>query len=192
MRHVIFAGARIQYKTERKPQTLVRVVGAHHREMNRNLIERQRRLALRNLFSRLFSLIPPPPTRMSIPDMVEWVTGHINQFQLHVEELRQRRNQLEDEANRASISATTISPVINIIDSNSTSEVNLVTGSDMKLALSEVIIVVEEEGAEVISVSYKSARNMNVLSIHCQAASHSGNGVNSSRLLERLRTMIEE
>ncbi|XVF83432.1 hypothetical protein PTKIN_Ptkin16aG0485500 [Pterospermum kingtungense] len=136
--------------------------------MNRNLIERQRRLALRNLFSRLFSLIPPPPTRMSIPDMVERITGHINQFQLHVEELRQRRNQLEDKANRASTSATTISPVINITDSNSSSEINLVTGSDMNLALSDVISIVEEEGAEVITVSYNNAGNMNFLAIHCQ------------------------
>ncbi|XWS66085.1 hypothetical protein CRYUN_Cryun05aG0170100 [Craigia yunnanensis] len=147
---------------------------------------------MRNLFSRLFSFLPPQSSRMSIPDMVELATLYINHFQRHLEELRQRRMQLE-EANRAT-RETMITPVLNIIDSNSSTEVNLITGSDMKFTLSDIISIIEEEGAEVQSVTYNNVGNMNIFSIHCQAAlySRNGNGSESSRLLQRLKILIEE
>lgn len=106
---------------------------------------------------------------MSIPDMLERIAGYINQFQRHMEELRQRRMQLE-EANTATTSATTmISPAINITASDSSLEVNVITGSDMNLALSDIIRIIEEEGAEVLSVLYNNiAGNMIILSIQCQ------------------------
>ncbi|XWS07861.1 hypothetical protein CRYUN_Cryun41cG0029200 [Craigia yunnanensis] len=136
--------------------------------MNRNLAERERRSNMRNLFSRLFSLLPPQTTRILIPDMVELATVYINHCQRRLEELRQRKMQLE-EANKEEItSEPMISPVLNIIDSNSTMEVNLITGSEMKLALSDIISTIKEEGAEVLSVTYNNTRNMNILSIHCR------------------------
>ncbi|XVF75440.1 hypothetical protein PTKIN_Ptkin13bG0189100 [Pterospermum kingtungense] len=159
--------------------------------MERNLLERARRSNMRNLFSRLFSLLPPQPSRMSVPDMLELATSYIRQFQRQLEELRQRRMQLE-EGNRTT-SQTMIAPVVNITDSNSIMEVSLVTGSNMKVSLCDIISIVEQEGAEVLSVTYNNAGNMNVLSIHCQAAAvYSRNGIESSRLLQRLRTLIEE
>ncbi|XWS07855.1 hypothetical protein CRYUN_Cryun41cG0028700 [Craigia yunnanensis] len=123
---------------------------------------------MRNLFSRLFSLLPPQTTRMSIPDMVELATVYINHCQRGLEELRQRRMQLE-EANKEEIRREPmISPVLNITDSNSTTKVNLITGSEMKLALCDIISTIEEEGAEVLTVTYNNTGNMNILSIHCK------------------------
>ncbi|XWS56505.1 hypothetical protein CRYUN_Cryun09bG0090900 [Craigia yunnanensis] len=134
--------------------------------MNRNFLERERRSNMRNLFSRLFSLLPPQSNRKSIPDMVELATIYINHFQSHLEELRQRRMQLE-EANRTT-SERMIIQVVNITDSNSSMEANLITGSDTKFSLCDIISIIEEEGAEVQSVKYNNAGNMNILSIHCQ------------------------
>ncbi|KAL4333120.1 hypothetical protein GQ457_07G018280 [Hibiscus cannabinus] len=162
--------------------------------MNRNLIERERRSNMRNLFSRLFSLLPPPSTRRSsIPDRLEQANEYINQFRTHLEGLEQRRSQLE-EANRAA-RATAMSPVINISEYSNISgmEINLTTGSELNLSLTEIIGIIQEEGAEVLSLTHSNAANMNILSIHCQqAATGYINGIDRSRLLQRLSTMIEE
>ncbi|GMI90320.1 hypothetical protein like AT1G10585 [Hibiscus trionum] len=163
--------------------------------MNRNLIERERRSNMRNLFSRLFSLLPPHPTRRSlIPDRLEQATEHINQIRTHLEGLEQRRSQLV-EANRATRTTTTIPPVINISEYSNISgmEVNLITGSELNLSVSEIIIIIQEEGAVVLSLTHSNAGHMNIISIRChQAAISYINGIDRSRLLQRLSTLIEE
>ncbi|XP_021295845.1 transcription factor bHLH162-like [Herrania umbratica] len=161
--------------------------------MDRNSIERERRLNMRNLLSRLFPLLPPQPTEMSIPDMVELATIYVKQLQRQLEEIKKRKMQLEGESEAVCrVTRKTISPVLDIIDSNSTTRVNLITGSNMKFTLSEIISVIEEEGAAVIGVTYNNAgETMNILSVHCQAiCSRIGN--ESSRLGERLKTLLEE
>ncbi|OMO89875.1 hypothetical protein CCACVL1_07581 [Corchorus capsularis] len=145
---------------------------------------------MKNLFSSLFSLLPPQPKRMSIPDMVEVARVYITRFQRHIEELSQRRMQylVEEEANNR---ATTIPPVLNIMEFNSIMEINLITGSNMAFTLSDIISIIEEEGAQVLNVTYNTAGNTNILSIRCQAV-YARIGIENSRLLHRLRTMIEE
>ena len=100
--------------------------------------------------------------------MLELATVYINYCQRCLEELRQRKKQLEESNKEEITSQPMISPVLNIIDSNSTMEVNLITGSEMKLALCDIISTIEEEGAEVLSVAYNNTKNMIILSIHCQ------------------------
>ena len=72
-----------------------------------------------------------------------------------------------EEANR-STSERMIIPVVNITDSNSSLEVNLITGSDTKFSLCDIISITEEEGAEVLSATYNKAGNIDIFSIHCQ------------------------
>ncbi|XP_022744270.1 transcription factor bHLH168-like [Durio zibethinus] len=187
MLHIVLAGLGTQDLTNLHTLGLRRSLLS---KMNRNLLERERRSNMRNLFSRLFSLLPPPSIRMSVPDMVEQATLYINHFQRHLDELRQRRTQLE-EANK-STRDTMITPDLNITESNSIMEVNLITGSDMKFSLCDIVNTIEAEGAEVITLTYNNAGNVNFLTIHCQASVSSRNGIESSRLLQRLRTMIEE
>ncbi|XP_021296195.1 transcription factor bHLH162-like [Herrania umbratica] len=162
--------------------------------MQRCLIERERRSNMNNLYSKLFSLLPPQPTKMSILGNLELATVHIKELQRQVEELKRRKMQLEEESqalNRAK--SETITPVLNIIESHSVMQVNLVIGSDMKFILGEVISIIEEEGAEVAGATYNHAGkvNRNILSIHCETAC-SNIGFKSSKVLERLKTLIKE
>ncbi|GMI87783.1 hypothetical protein like AT1G10585 [Hibiscus trionum] len=111
---------------------------------NRNLFERERRSQLRELFSRLFSLLPPHPTKMSMPELVEHATVHVKQLQEHVEELKRRKVQLEGlnrQELRAAGDETIISPVLKITDSESTMEVNLIVGTGTKIALCNIVTV---------------------------------------------------
>ncbi|KAE8713913.1 hypothetical protein F3Y22_tig00110204pilonHSYRG00236 [Hibiscus syriacus] len=163
--------------------------------MSRNLIERERRSNMRDLFSRLFSLLPPQPARRSsIPDRLELATEHINQLRTRLEGLEQRRSQLE-EAHRATRS-TMMSPIINISEYSNISgmEINLITGSELNLSLSEIITIIQEEGAQVLSLTHSKAANMNILSIRCHQdeISYYINGIDRLRLLQRLSTLIED
>ncbi|XP_039024721.1 transcription factor bHLH162-like [Hibiscus syriacus] len=162
--------------------------------MNRKTIERERRSNMRDLFSRLFSLLPPQPARRSsIPDRLEQATEHINQLRSRLEGLEQRRSQLE-EAHRATRTSLT-SPVINISEYSNISgmEINLITGSELNLSLSQIIRIIGEEGAQVISLTLSKSGNMNILSIHCQQAAISYiNGIDRSRLFQRLITLVQE
>ncbi|OMP02717.1 hypothetical protein COLO4_10879 [Corchorus olitorius] len=121
--------------------------------------------------------------------MVEVARVYITRLQRHIEELSQRRMQLaEEEANNR---ATTISPVLNITEFNSIMEINLITGSNVAFTLTDIISIIEEEGGQLLNVTYNTAGNTNILSIRCQAV-YARIGIESSSLLQRLRTMIEE
>ncbi|KAG4201776.1 hypothetical protein ERO13_A05G299200v2 [Gossypium hirsutum] len=169
--------------------------------MNRNLIERERRSNMRHLFSRLFSLLPPPTTRRSaIPDRLEQATVYINQIRTRLEGLNQRRLQLEEGNIGTSRRRTMMSPVINISEYSHVSgmEINLSAESELNLSLNEIIRIIQEEGAEVLTLTYSNGSNRNILTIHCEAAITyiNGisyiNGIDRSRLLQRLRIVIEE
>ncbi|XVE92456.1 hypothetical protein REPUB_Repub01dG0099000 [Reevesia pubescens] len=124
--------------------------------MNRNLIERERRSQMKILFSKLFNVLPPHPTKMSVPELVEHATLFINQLQKRMEEPKQRKVQLEAEhIPPQAMKAETISPVIDITDLGSTMEVNLIAGRETKFALCDIISILEEEGAQVISARRK-------------------------------------
>ncbi|XP_017970716.1 PREDICTED: uncharacterized protein LOC18609444 [Theobroma cacao] len=152
--------------------------------INRNLIERERRSQMKVLCSNLFALLPPHPTKMSIHELVERATIYVNQLQQRTEELKQMKAQLEE----GQSTATRISPVINITDLDSTIQVNLVAGTDMNFALCDIISILEEEGAQVLSATYHNVRNKVVLSLHSQAA-YSRIGIQNSRVRDRLKRL---
>ncbi|XVE92439.1 hypothetical protein REPUB_Repub01dG0097500 [Reevesia pubescens] len=157
--------------------------------MNRNLIEKERRSQMKNLFSKLFNVLPPHPTKMSIPELVEHATLYINQLQKQMEELKQRKVQLEAEhIQPQAVKAETISPVIDITDLGSTMEINLVAGRKTKFALCDIISILEEEGAQVISATYHNAGKKVLFSIHSQAV-YSRIGIENFRVHERLKSL---
>ncbi|XP_022727284.1 transcription factor bHLH167-like [Durio zibethinus] len=157
--------------------------------MNRNLIERERRSQMKILFSKLFNLLPPHPTKTSIPEMVEHATVCISQLQKRMEELKQRKVQLEaDHISPQAVATGTISPVIDITDLDSSMEVNLMAGTNTKFALCDIISILEEEGAQVLSATYHNTGNKILLSIHSQAA-YSRIGIENVRVHERLKRL---
>ncbi|KAK8522486.1 hypothetical protein V6N13_115454 [Hibiscus sabdariffa] len=158
---------------------------------NRNLFERERRSQLRVLLSRLFTLLPPHPTKMSMPELVEHATVYVKQLQERVEELKRRKVQAEGEISSRQAEAgdvgneTMVTPVLEITESESAMEVSLIAGTGKNTALCDIITILEEEGAEVVKVNYHNDGNRILLSVHSQAA-YSRIGIESSRVRERL------
>ncbi|XWS22586.1 hypothetical protein CRYUN_Cryun29cG0049100 [Craigia yunnanensis] len=94
----------------------------------RSSVERERRMCLKDLFSKLSSVLPPQPTKMSTNGVLEQATVYVNQLQNQVEELKKTKLQVEEECREMTSRRSIIFPVINITDLNSTLEVNLITG----------------------------------------------------------------
>ncbi|OMO53332.1 hypothetical protein COLO4_36774 [Corchorus olitorius] len=142
---------------------------------------------MKTLFSKLFNLLPPHPTKMSIPELVEHATIYVTQVQKRMEELKQMKVRLEI-SKKMTTSGTIVSPVISITDLGSTIEVNVMAGMDMRFVLCDIISILEEEGAQVVNAAYHNLGNMILLSIHStQVASKIG--VENFQVHERLTSL---
>ncbi|XWS34808.1 hypothetical protein CRYUN_Cryun21dG0069200 [Craigia yunnanensis] len=158
--------------------------------INRTTVERERRMRLRDLYSHLSSLLTPQPTKMSTHEVLEQATVYVNQLEIRVEELKQMKLQIEEEYREMTSGRRIISPVINITDLNSTLEVNLITGWNTKFKLCDIIQILMEEGAEVVTAAANhNAGDRIIYSFHCQPIS-SRIGIATSRVQERLEDLI--
>ncbi|XVE75049.1 hypothetical protein DITRI_Ditri12bG0066200 [Diplodiscus trichospermus] len=158
--------------------------------INRSSLERERRMRFRYLYSQLSSLLPPQPRKMSNHEVLEQATIYVNQLRKRVEELKQLKLQAEEECRGIRSGPSIISPVINITELDSTLEVNLITGLDGKFKLCDAIKILEEEGAEVVTVAANhNAVDRILYSIHCRAFSLRI-GIATSRLQQRLKDLI--
>ncbi|KAK8582860.1 hypothetical protein V6N13_069628 [Hibiscus sabdariffa] len=157
---------------------------------NRNLIERERRSQMRSLLLTLFSFLPPHPRRMSMPDLVENATIYIKQLQERVEELSRRKAQLIRELNGQPRTVMPLVLKITDSESESTVQVDLIagTGTGTTIALCDIVTILEEEGAEIVNVTYHNDGNRIILSVHSQAA-YSRIGIEISRVRERLQNL---
>ena len=106
---------------------------------------------------------------MSTHEVLEQATVYVNQLQNRVEELKKTKLQVEEECREMTSGRSTIFPVINITDLNSTLEVNLITGWNRKFKLCDIIKILMEEGAEVITAAANhNAEDRIIYSFHCQ------------------------
>ncbi|XWS22587.1 hypothetical protein CRYUN_Cryun29cG0049200 [Craigia yunnanensis] len=125
-------------------------------KINRSSVERERRMRLKDLFSKLSSVLPPQPTKMSTHEVLEHATVYVNQLQNQVEELKKTKLQ----------------------------------GGKREFKLCDIIKILMEEGAEVITASANhSTWDRIICSIHCQPII-SRIGIATSRVKERLEDLI--
>ncbi|GMI90127.1 hypothetical protein like AT1G10586 [Hibiscus trionum] len=152
---------------------------------DRTSLERERRMRLRQLFSRLYSLLPPQPVQKSTHQVLERATVYVKQLRNRVEELKQMSLRVEEECK-----GSWTSPVISIIELDSSLEVNLVMGWKGKFQLSDIMKILMEEGAQVVTAAAnRSAGDRIIYSIHCQPIS-SRIGIATSRVQERLENLV--
>ncbi|CAL5421336.1 unnamed protein product [Camellia sinensis] len=153
-------------------------------KLNRNEIEKSRRLQLKDLYSKLASLILKQPSephsffhcekfsivasrcREGLPlrDMLEQATKYVVELKQNVEELKRRKATLKGDEGGSEERL----PVLMVRHMGSTLEVNLSTGLDKKFKLHEVLSVLKEEGLEVVSASYSTVGNQTFYTIHAQ------------------------
>lgn len=120
---------------------------------------------------------------MSQQDQLEKVAGYIQKLRARVEELRRRKAQaLSNIAGATNDHSTTkgspstsrldLLPVLKLRDLGSSLEVVLISGLRKKFMLHQVITVLEEEGAEVVSASLSNNGDKIFHTLHAQVIIH--------------------
>ncbi|KAI3456256.1 hypothetical protein Pfo_012919 [Paulownia fortunei] len=161
---------------------------------DRKTIEKNRRNQMKALYSKLRSLVPhqAPKEVVSLPDQLEGATNYIKKLQINLEKMKKKKNCLMGmSANSSARSCNSTTgglnlPNIDVRVMGSALEVVLITGLNSQFMFSEVIRMLHEEGAEVVSASFSALDNTVFHTIHCKAGDQSSQDCGAARITERL------
>ena len=114
-----------------------------------------------------------------MPKLLDQATSQVKQMRARIEELKLRKAEAEglyDDQNSymdyhqsATVSSRILAPVIDIRSGDdSIVEVNMISGSNNNFKLHDIIRVLQEEGAEVVSFSYHNAGDRVIYAIKSQ------------------------
>ncbi|KAI3464068.1 hypothetical protein Pfo_020731 [Paulownia fortunei] len=170
-------------------------------KLERKTIEKNRRIEMKGLCSRLVSIIPadhfnPAKEFLSQQDQLEQAAGYIKILRERVEELRRRKTQalmntdptIDVTNNTPTIGGSNL-PILRIRDLNSSLEVVLISGLQINFVLHQVISILEQEGTEVVTVSLSTIGDKIFHTLHAQVKD-SRVGVDTSRIGERIQELI--
>ncbi|XP_022737020.1 transcription factor bHLH162-like [Durio zibethinus] len=167
---------------------------------DRKTIERNRRIHMKTLCFKLASLIPhhhskPSKEIVSQQDQLDLAAAYIKHLREKIEKLKAIKEQaMKSKEASSSIMNTTASvglslPVVELRDFGSSIEVILITGLNKNFMLYEVISILEQEGAEVVSASFSTVGGKIFHTLHAQAKI-SRVGVETARVYQRLQELI--
>ncbi|XP_016179133.1 transcription factor bHLH162 [Arachis ipaensis] len=174
----------------------------------RKFIERERRNQMKALYSNLNSLLPHfwQERISSLPDQLEEATNYIKKLQVKLEKMKEKKNTLLGTihqipnnrgilGNGGSGNNNNVigirSPQIEIQQMGFTLMVVLITALDSHYFMFiEAIRVLHEEGADVVSASYKVVQHAVFHTMHCQVGEY-GNGA-AARISERLKKFVND
>ncbi|KAL9434235.1 hypothetical protein AB3S75_028960 [Citrus x aurantiifolia] len=169
---------------------------------DRKTIEKNRRDHMKSLCFKLSSLIPSHHFKAS-KDMISQ-QDQLDLAACYIKQLRERVDKLKGMKERAmkSIKPNSINnimdetnafcsnlPVVELRDLGSSIEVILISGLQRSFMLYEVISILEEEGAEVVSASFSTVGDKVFHSVHAQVKI-SRLGVETSRVCQRLHDLV--
>nr|XP_027122695.1 transcription factor bHLH162-like [Coffea arabica] len=170
------------------------------RKLDRKTVERNRRIRMNGLIHELTSLVPPQhfvPSKeqLSQRDQIDQVAAYIMQLKDRVEKPRKTKELVKrkiktkgSNTGNSAIPGSRI-PVVKIREIGSSLEVVLVTGLGKNFGLHEVIIVLEEQGVEVVSISISTMDNRICHILHAQVKV-SRLGVDTLTIYDRLQKLI--
>ncbi|EEF52020.1 DNA binding protein, putative [Ricinus communis] len=163
-------------------------------KLDRKTVERNRRIHMKGLCFKLASLIPSHHLKhskdtLSQQDQLDHAAAYIKHLKERIEKLKKMKEQAmrslaTNSTNNNALDATTMGsrlPMIELRDLGSSIEVILISGLKKNFMLYEVITIVEEEGAEVVSASFSTVGDKVFHIIHAQVKI-SRVGVETSRL----------
>ncbi|XP_047060581.1 transcription factor bHLH168-like [Lolium rigidum] len=167
-------------------------------KMERKDVEKNRRLHMKGLCLKLSSLVPATSTHhirhyqssnassqcnnnnkdaITQLDQLDSAAAYIKQLKGRIDELKRRKQggggcSPSASGNKASSTTTTATaslPVIEVRHQDSTLDVALVSEAGKPFKLHEVISVLEQEGAEVVSASFSVVGDKIFYTLHSQA-----------------------
>ncbi|XP_049393474.1 transcription factor bHLH168-like [Solanum stenotomum] len=161
-----------------------RNINSDVKKPDRKTQEKNRRINMKSLFSKLFALIPPhhfSKAMLAQQDQVDQVISYIEELKERVEVLKRRKD--------GTTSCSIKTPMVEVRELDSTLEVILVSGLQKNFTLQEVIIIIEEEGAQVVSANYSTIDDMMFYTIRAQVKI-TRLGVDASRVNLRLQKLV--
>ncbi|XP_072979636.1 transcription factor bHLH168-like [Typha angustifolia] len=168
-------------------------------KMDRKMIEKKRRIQMKNLCLKLSSLIPKDyyNTRKNVltqQDYFEEAASYIQNLREKIKNLKQRRDlraSIKGISKEISNGVTigTKLPLIEIRHQDTILEVVLISSLNKRFKLHEVISILQEEGAEVVNASFAVIDNKIHYTIHSQAL-YSRIGLDAARVFKRLNELV--
>ncbi|GFZ07809.1 hypothetical protein Acr_19g0007460 [Actinidia rufa] len=172
-------------------------------KLDRKTVEKNRRMIMKDLRFKLTSLVPPhhfKPSKelLSQQDQLDQVALYIKQLKERVEELKTKRSLAMGNkigTNKNKIRDTTdgsysgFPVVFELRDLGSSLEVTLISGLKKNFVLNEVISVLQDEGADVVSVHFSTNGDKVFHTLHAQVKV-SRVGVETSRVYQRLQQLL--
>ncbi|PSR89590.1 Transcription factor bHLH36 like [Actinidia chinensis var. chinensis] len=168
-------------------------------KLDRKTTERNRRIHMKELCFKLTSLIPhhfkSSKDVVSQHDQLDQAVTYINQLTQRVDELKAKReiamtNTCTNNNTRDTrLFGTYELPVVELKDLGSIFEVVLITGLEKNFMMHQVISVLEDEGADVVSASFYTLGAKVFHTFHAQVKV-SRFGVDTSRVYQRLQELI--
>ncbi|KAI9074507.1 hypothetical protein K1719_043506 [Acacia pycnantha] len=175
-------------------------------KVDRKTIERNRRIHMKALCFKLASLIPPHHLKhtkdmISQQDQLDIAASYIKNLREKLEKLKGKKEEAmklkETNTSNNNLQAGTENnmfmasnlPLLELRDLGSSIEVMLISGLNRNFMLYEVISVLEEEGAEVVSASFSTVGDKIFHTVHAQVKI-SRVGVETTRVYQRLHDLI--
>ncbi|KAI7986700.1 Transcription factor bHLH162 [Camellia lanceoleosa] len=168
-------------------------------KLDRKTVERNRRIHMKALCVKLTSLIPPnhfKPSKemLSQHDQLDQAATYIKQLKERIEELKSMKAlaMSSNNTNNETTNTTTDDfklPVFELRDLGSSLEVLLISGLKRNFKLYEVISVLQDEGADVVTATCATVGDKVFHTIHAQVKV-SRVGVETSRICQRLQELI--
>ncbi|XP_052183206.1 transcription factor bHLH162-like [Diospyros lotus] len=168
--------------------------------MDRKTVERNRRIHMKDLCFKLTSLIPPhhfKPSKelLSLPDQIDQVTTYIKQLKEKTDRLAARKKAVamgkDGESHTMWMSHEL--PMVEVNDLGSCLKVVLISGlkktMEKNSMLYEVIRVLQDEGAEVLTASFSTLGGKVFHTIHAKVKV-SRVGVETSSVRRRLQEIL--
>ncbi|KAJ9163734.1 hypothetical protein P3X46_023368 [Hevea brasiliensis] len=168
-------------------------------KLDRKTVERNRRIHMKGLCFKLASLIPSHHFKhskdmLSQQDQLDHAAAYIKHLRERIEKLKKIKEQALGSlgANNNTMDAMMMGlrlPMIELREMGSSIEVILISGLKKNFMLYEVITILEEEGAEVVSASFSTVGDKVFHTVHAQVKICRV-GVETSRVCQRLQELI--
>ncbi|XP_057505798.1 transcription factor bHLH162-like [Actinidia eriantha] len=165
-------------------------------KIERRLIEKNRRNHMKNLSSKLYSLLPNHASKevVPLPDQIDEVVNYIRSLQEKIEKCKEKKETLlgSRKRSRAFINESIPSlksPKIEIREMGHALNVTLVTGYNDKFLFREIIRLIHEEGAEVLNANFSVVGDSIFHALHAKAGEFMPNFV-VARVSNRLKEFV--
>ncbi|KAE8660903.1 Basic helix-loop-helix DNA-binding superfamily protein, putative isoform 3 [Hibiscus syriacus] len=133
-------------------------------KMERKVIEKNRRNRMKNLYTKLNSLLPHHDSKepLSLPDQIDEAVNYIKSLKTRLNEYREKKELTGRKRSYTRTIETTVSlkaPELKINEHGSAMEVVLMTGTDSQFVFYDMIGILNLHGAEVLNASFSFVGN---------------------------------